>query len=1191
MGRMSGLAGSSSPCLPGTPSIGAQAKGKMNKQYDIDDDDIDELAENIPCSSPYFTQPTQIVNRANAATGTQPTQIVERKPTLHKSSPAPLSPGTVVEVPASSPFQSVRPTVKASAFRASPPVMAVKPAVKPAVKLGVKPASKTDGRIGSLMAPAGTAFRSPNFMPRRTIPAVTQKQRPSDLSDDDLSNDFYKGLDSSEDDKPMRGNIQPVLGVARSGRNTPVDKRKILEEDIKPNDITDLRLRYLTKETHKVIVATKPNITWRACKNAVVRNSLSAEAAINDLLGRPKQSSSSTIGRPAAAAAVKGKALKQSKLFQSKITTNSRPRSLSPSSSSASESSASETEAEPEQKTAAPRRRLIQGRRNKPTSPPAPAVFSLPPSRSSPISTPSSSSSQQKMTVAAVKSMGPLGHQSTQQSPESAPKKRGRLVRGSRRQSPITLADSESDDDLPSLQTLASRKRKADDKSAPEVIDLTDSEPEAAAADTDSAANDSPPPSPTKGLTEVSKVIQYFNECSAEELARISGMKVSDTKLVVAARPFSSLREVEQVSRKEKASSRKSSRIQIGAAIVEKLVVWFRAFKAASDVIEDCDERGREIQAAMSNWELDRNGHETGKANSRPLPISKKPALMDSSVQLKSYQLLGLNWMNLIHRKGYSGILADDMGLGKTCQVISFIAHLVESGKSISNDRKPWPNLIVVPPSTYENWMNEFEKFAPGIKLYPYSGQARRDTDPDEVQDYHVVLTSYSQVDRKREDVEWLQGLDPYAAIFDEGHKLKNTSTFVYKQMSQVPSEWRLILSGTPVQNNLKELLSLLKFVEPSLFGKELVGHLDTIFQAKVANKDVENFALLAKERVGNARVMMAPFILQRRKGDVLDLPARKDTRIVVPLEPQQKEIYESIRDRYLNKDKTAKSKVSNPWMQLRKAALHPQLFRRHFTDGKVKKLVDILWKRCSEEELDVQSKEPRHKEQFQEFLMERSDFELHTWCKDFPKYIGHLDIPNRSWEQAPKVAKLLELIQGYIENGDRCLVFSRFEMVIDILRETFHATDIPYCELTGRASVQARFPEVERFTKDTTIPVFLLTTGAGGTGINLTAANKIVIFDQSDNPQDDVQASNRAHRIGQTREVEVITLITENTVEGLIYNSCVKKLMLAACVEGATVDDSESVEEQCRKLMLMDSNAEAHALEVMEEVVEEAGL
>lgn len=448
------------------------------------------------------------------------------------------------------------------------------------------------------------------------------------------------------------------------------------------------------------------------------------------------------------------------------------------------------------------------------------------------------------------------------------------------------------------------------------------------------------------------------------------------------------------------------------------------------------------------------------------------------------------------------------------------------------------------------------------------------------------MLTTYSQVESKHEDLVWLQGLDPYAAIFDEGHKLKNQATLVYKQLMRVPSQWRLILTGTPVQNNLKELLSLLNFVEPSLFEDRLFDDLKTIFEAKVANKDVLNFASLAKERVSNARVMMAPFILQRRKNEVLALPPRKDSRIVVALQPEQKAIYDQIRGQYLEKGRAAKDKLSNPWMQLRKAAIHPQLFRRHFTDEVVDKMTNILWSKCSEIELGVQSKADRHKALLRDNLMSLSDFELHIWCKDFPRYIGHFDIPARSWEKAPKVAKLLELVRGYMATGDRCLVFSRFEMVINILRETFHTANIPYCELTGASGVADRFPEVERYTAHPEIPVFLLTTGAGGTGINLTAANKIIIFDQSDNPQDDVQASNRAHRIGQTREVEVITLISENTVEGLIYNSCVKKLMLAACVEGA-VDDGASVEDQCKKMMLMDSEAEVRAVQNLEMLTE----
>lgn len=579
----------------------------------------------------------------------------------------------------------------------------------------------------------------------------------------------------------------------------------------------------------------------------------------------------------------------------------------------------------------------------------------------------------------------------------------------------------------------------------------------------------------------------------------------------------------------------------------------------------------------MSEWNMDRNGKEVPGI---PMPIKDKPETMADDVRLKSYQLVGLNWMSLLHSRGYSGILADDMGLGKTCQVVSMIAHLVDSYDGESEAR-PWPNLIVVPSSTYENWISEFERFAPDITVCPYSGPGRRDIDVEDAQDYHVVLTTYSQVERQKEDLRWLQALEPHAAIFDEGHRLKNQKTLIYKQMMQVPTEWRLILSGTPVQNNLKELLTVLHFVEPDLFGGSF-HKLDTIFETKVSNKEVHNFAALAKERVANARTIMAPFILQRRKDEVLELAKKIERNEVVEMHPEQKRIYDEIRNRYLLPKGTKRTgsliKDSNSWMQLRKAAIHHQLFRSHFTDEIVEKMTNILWSKCSEEELYVQSKEDRHKALFLADLKDKSDFQLHLWCKDFHKYIGHLDIPHRSWEESPKVQRLLELVRGYMKTGDRVLVFSRFELVIDILRETLHHAEIPYCELTGSTETSSRFPEIHKFNENPDIPVFLLTTGAGGTGLNLTAANKIVLFDQSDNPQEDVQASNRAHRIGQTRDVEVIRLITQDTVEGLVYNSCVKKLMLAACVEGQfavdDTDENESVEQQCRRLMILENEA-----------------
>ncbi len=758
---------------------------------------------------------------------------------------------------------------------------------------------------------------------------------------------------------------------------------------------------------------------------------------------------------------------------------------------------------------------------------------------------------------------------------------RRRLQRGRRNRTPppavITLdSDSELDSKFPPPDQFFSRKRKAESAVEPEFIDVP------SASDREESVV-----SPTvQQSPHHEQVLDYLNSCTAESLAQITGFSAADSKLIVSCRPFASIFDAELVSKKEAKSKSKAKRVQIGSLFVEKLTSWFSAFHAASKVIKLCEDRGEKLQKAMANWPMDKNGN---PQEGTTLPVSEKPHLMADNITLKSYQLLGLNWMNLLHSKHFSGILADDMGLGKTCQVISIIAQLVGTHHEKSSNTRPWPFLVVVPPSVVENWMAEFERFAPELTVCLYQGKDRRNMDPEEARNNHVVLTSYSQVERAKEDLMWLQDLDPYAAIFDEGHKLKNRKNLVYKQMMRVPTEWRLILSGTPVQNNLKELLTLLHFVEPDLFGNDIFEQLDIIFEAKVPNKEVHNFAALAKERVSNARAIMAPFILQRRKEEVLDLAKKTEHNIVVDMHPKQKAIYEEVKGRYLVPKKQRASstiKDSHSWMQLRKAAIHHQLFRVHFTDKIVKEIVDILWAKCSEEELYVQSKADRHKALLLENYMDKSDFQLHLECKHFEKYIGHFDIPHRSWEESPKVRKLLELVRGYRENGDRVLVFSRFDLVIDILRETLAFADIPYCELTGSTDISDRFPEIQRFNENPDIPVFLLTTGAGGTGLNLTAANKIIIFDQSDNPQDDVQASNRAHRIGQTRDVEVIRLLTRDSVEGLIFNSCVKKLMLARIVEGnIPVDEdteSESVEQQCRRLMLLEGESATQASQVV---------
>ncbi|KAI0843052.1 SNF2 family N-terminal domain-containing protein [Hypoxylon sp. FL0890] len=1207
IGRMSAAPGRGSASIPGTSGLsrngqpGGRTLNSKAAYLETEDDDLDELAnDDIPCSSPFFTQPTQIINKS-----TQPTQILNRTTLRQPSSPlVPSTPSTVIEVPASSPFQA-------------------KSQARPSVVLDKKPGVAS--RVGSLMAPAGTSFRPPAMQkPSHSAKGSDGRRGYLDISDDDLLED-YKKRDSSDDDTPARGDIRPSTFAKKEKTPPSLSKaaaKWLQEKDISLNDIRDVRLRHLTSQVYKAVQRAVPGVTVRACMDALRKDvNWQVSKAVDFLTGRSMKSLPSSRATSASKIYANGttgdsqgpedsisisttlsaghsappRNTLQSFLKKAPSAANSSgPSSQSSTQLSRTQSSTNSTNStnSPNTNNNPPRRRLVQGRRNQSATPSA--IFSV---SSSPTSSLTSLTNSREPSPNSLTMKGTAVPKAPE--PEEMPRPRRRLMQGRRNITPPPITIPSDSEEEPTLtppkptesrkrqanaeiaritkktktdivgvlsdaKSVCSKKRKAEDEPIHEILEDSDQE-------------DYEDDSPESISEQLANVLEYLNTCTVEALGRMIGSN-PDAKLMVSARPFRSISAAEKVSRMDKGKSKtKTRKVAVGETIVEKLTSWMEACEAASAVISECEKRGKKINSIISTWSVDKNGNpRTDAEGLMELPIKEQPKFMSESISMKDYQLLGLNWMDLLHRKGYSGILADDMGLGKTCQVISFIAHLVGS-KRQPGARAPWPNLIVVPPSTYENWLSEFEKFAPEIKVLPYSGKSRRDILPKDARKHHVVLTTYPQVERQREDLRWLQKIDPYAAIFDEGHRLKNQDTLIYRQMMQVPTEWRLILSGTPVQNNLKELLTLLRFIEPSLFEETSFETLNTIFEAKVTSKDVLNFAALASERVDRARAVMAPFILQRRKEDVIALKKKTERLELVGMHKTQKEIYDSIKGRYLLPN-GVKAKEAHPWMQLRKAAIHHQLFRHHFTDAKVNEMVDILWKNCSEDELCVQNKEDRYKDRLREEFMSKSDFQLHLWCKDFEKYIGHLDIPDRSWEDSPKVQKLLELVRGYMKTGDRVLVFSRFEMVIDILRETLHHAGIKYCCLTGAMETSTRFPECQKFTNNTDIPVFLLTTGAGGTGLNLVAANKIILFDQSDNPQEDVQASNRAHRIGQTRDVEVIRLITEKSVEGLIYNSCVKKLVLAARVErqfDAVDEEEESVEDQCKRLMLLGDEVE----------------
>lgn len=382
------------------------------------------------------------------------------------------------------------------------------------------------------------------------------------------------------------------------------------------------------------------------------------------------------------------------------------------------------------------------------------------------------------------------------------------------------------------------------------------------------------------------------------------------------------------------------------------------------------------------------------------------------------------------------------------------------------------------------------------------------------------------------------------------------------------------------MQNNLLEMTSLLNFINPRMFEGHM-EHIKYMFSTKVSIRDVSHGAFLYSERVKRARTILEPFIMQRRKDQVLsDMPKKINTVVMCDMTEKQKPVYDEYEaifrkepSQRLSKAKLAAAPVgrgndqNNVWMQLRKAAIHPLLFRRHFTDKKTEKMGKILMDNIDQSELH----QPNLGHLVQE-LKNSSDFELHLWCRDYPRLLDKFDYPPEAELDSGKVKKLLELLESYEKNGDRVLVFSKFSRVLEMLREVLAMKNIQHRVLMGNTNVAERQELIDEFNEDPSIPVFLLTTGAGGTGINLTSANKVIIFDQSDNPQDDIQAENRAHRLGQKRDVEVIRLISRGTLEELIHKACQKKIELANKVTGAIEEDGEDIEKnlesQVRKMM-----------------------
>lgn len=385
----------------------------------------------------------------------------------------------------------------------------------------------------------------------------------------------------------------------------------------------------------------------------------------------------------------------------------------------------------------------------------------------------------------------------------------------------------------------------------------------------------------------------------------------------------------------------------------------------------------------------------------------------------------------------------------------------------------------------------------------------------------------------------------------------------------KINAKFRLLLTGTPLQNNLQELASLLGFILPSVF-KEHEGDLEFIFSHKARTTDENHAALLSAQRIARARSMMTPFVLRRKKHQVLKHLPTKTRRVeYCELSPSQYDIYagEQARARQIIESRQAGKKTgsetSNIMMALRQAAIHPLLFRRIYDDKKLR----IMSKAClAEEEFSNSDVDFVYED-----MSVMTDFELHQFCEKHPESMSQFILENDEWMDSGKVTMLCKLLVSFKAAGDRVLVFSQFTMVMNILESVMETLGMRFFRLDGQTKIDERQDMIDQFYEEEDITVFLLSTKAGGAGINLACANKVVIFDSSFNPQEDIQAENRAHRVGQKRDVEVIRLVTRATIEEQIHTLGETKLALDDRVAGVEVvneEDGKKAEKRGAKLV-----------------------
>lgn len=489
-----------------------------------------------------------------------------------------------------------------------------------------------------------------------------------------------------------------------------------------------------------------------------------------------------------------------------------------------------------------------------------------------------------------------------------------------------------------------------------------------------------------------------------------------------------------------------------------------------SGVLDELEKNGSEIKADKQYKDLKKR-IEQASTISPSLPKNLNASLRD-------YQEEGFEWMMKLASWGAGAVLADDMGLGKTVQTISVLLARASLGAQ----------LVVVPAALLINWKNELNRFAPSLKPVILNFEAERSKQIKKASKNSILLITYGVVS---EEIKELGEKTFATAVFDEAHNIKNRDTKAFKSCAQLNADFRIMLTGTPLQNHLTEIWSLFEIAVPGLLGS-FNSFSDRFVLPVERDHDVQQQRLLKR--------IVSPFILRRTKGDVLnELPEKTEITIEVELSAEEKALYDHIRE------ETAVS--------LQDGAINPV--------QALAALTKLRQAACSMELIDSK-------------LTLRSS----------------------------KTEAFLNLVDELIENNHRALVFSQFTSHLAIIKRELDKKNIEYLYLDGSMSSKERMKLVDKFAEGE-MPLFLISLKAGGTGLNLTAADYVIHLDPWWNPAIEEQASDRAYRIGQQRQVTVYRLIAKGTVEDKILKlHSTKKSLADALLEGTEMSTKLGREE-----------------------------